>query len=137
MLEELDHLEQRIRSLVDRLRLQEQERASLRLEVEDLRQQRDSLMTELAESRKEVDALRGTVGKAESIAQQEKEHAQKQVSQLQGTLDLFVVEKEAIQADLLSREKEVARLRTLTREAQARIEGVLERLPGAQAQGQQ
>jgi chromosome segregation ATPase len=50
---------------------------------------------------------------------------------LQGSLDLFKQEHQALQTQLASREKEVSALRQVTTQAQQRIDAVLERLPGA------
>jgi len=110
--------------------------AGLRREVASLTEERDSLMARVDEATTELVALRKSAGQAESVAQEQSRQAQEQVAQIQGTLDLFMAEKDVIQSTLKSREDEVRRLRTLTREAQARIDGVLERLPGALVQGQ-
>ncbi len=136
MFEELDHLELRIRALVERVKTLDLVCAGLRREVASLTEERDSLMARVDEATTELVALRKSAGQAESVAQEQSRQAQEQVAQIQGTLDLFMAEKDVIQSTLKSREDEVRRLRTLTREAQARIDGVLERLPGALVQGQ-
>lgn len=135
MFEELDHLENKIRIVVERTRTLDKACGDLRRQVESLKAERDSLLAQVSDNEVELLRLRTTAGHAESTVQAEKRRAQEQVSQLQGTLDLFVAEKDAIKADLKSREQEVMKLKAVTREAQARIEGVLERLPGALVQG--
>ncbi|AWB34292.1 hypothetical protein [Orrella marina] len=137
MFEELDHLENRIRTVVERTQTLDQACEEFRRQVESLKAERDSLLAQVNENEVELVRLRANAGHAESTVQAEKRRAQEQVSQLQGTLDLFVAEKDAIKADLKSREQDVVRLKAVTREAQARIDGVLERLPGALVQGQE
>lgn len=136
MFEELDHLELRIRRIVERTVTLDHECAALRRQVQALKTERDSLNAQVKDNEAELGRLRAIAGQAESSIQAEKRRAQDQVSQLQGTLDLFIAEKDVIKANLRAREDEVFRLKVLTREAQARIDGVLERLPGALVQGQ-
>ena len=136
MLEELDHLELRIRVLVERVKTLDLACTSLRREVASLTQERDLLNARVSEANAELGTLRITVGQAESVAQAQSRQAQEKVEQIQGTLDLFLAEKDVMESSLRSRDEEVLRLRALTREAQTRIDGVLERLPGALVQGQ-
>lgn len=136
MFEELDHLELRIRRIVERTVTLDHECAALRRQVQALKTERDSLIAQVKDNEAELGRLRASAAQAESSIQAEKRRAQDQVSQLQGTLDLFIAEKDVIKANLRAREDEVFRLKVLTREAQARIDGVLERLPGALVQGQ-
>jgi chromosome segregation ATPase len=136
MLEELDHLELRIRALVERVKTLDLACATLRREVASLTQERDLLNASVSEANAELGTLRLTVGQAESVAQAQSRQAQEKVAQIQGTLDLFLAEKDVMESNLKSRDNEVQRLRALTREAQTRIDGVLERLPGALVQGQ-
>lgn len=136
MFEELDHLELRIRALVERVKTLDLACASLRREVASLRQERDLLTARVNEANAELGTLRQTAGQAESVAQVQTQQAQEKVAQIQGTLDLFLAEKDVMQSSLRAREEEVKRLRALTREAQTRIDGVLDRLPGALVEGQ-
>lgn len=136
MFEELDHLELRIRALVERVKTLDLACASLRREVTSLKQERDRLTATVNEANAELETLRQAAGKAESVAEVQTQQAQEKVAQIQGTLDLFLAEKDVMQSSLRAREEEVKRLRALTREAQTRIDGVLDRLPGALVQGQ-
>ena len=136
MFEELDHLELRIRALVERVKTLDLACASLRREVASLRQERDLLTARVNEANAELGTLRQTAGQVESVAQVQTQQAQEKVAQIQGTLDLFLAEKDVMQSSLRAREEEVKRLRALTREAQTRIDGVLDRLPGALVEGQ-
>src|SRR5690554_5770249 len=115
MFEELDHLENRIRAVVERTLTLDQTCEELRRQVESLKSERDSLLAQASENEVELMRLRATAGHAESTVQAEKRRAQEQVSQLQGTLDLFIAEKDSIKADLQSREQEVVRLKAITR----------------------
>jgi hypothetical protein len=78
--------------------------------------------------------LKASLGTAEIEAAQTRTKAQEDRATLQGTLDLFRQENQGIQAALKTREEEVSRLRQVNEQARKRIDGVLERLPGANMQ---
>jgi len=134
MLDELDVLASRIEKLVGRLNALTQESAELRQSLTTATSERDRLAAELQAEKAQQVELKQSLGSAQSVAQQTKTQAAQEQAALQGTLDLFRQENESMQSSLKTREDEVRRLREVNELARQRIDGVLEKLPGATAQ---
>lgn len=134
MLDELDVLASRIEKLVGRLNALTQESAELRQSLTTATSERDRLAAELQAEKAQQVELKQSLGSAQSVAQQTKTQAAQEQAALQGTLDLFRQENESMQSSLKTREDEVRRLREVNEQARHRIDGVLEKLPGATAQ---
>jgi chromosome segregation ATPase len=134
MLEELDLLAKRVQKLVAHVRTLSEESAGLRQKLDQLQLERDELFAKAQSESDQVSALKASLGTAEIEAAQTRTKAQEDRATLQGTLDLFRQENQGIQAALKTREEEVSRLRQVNEQARKRIDGVLERLPGANMQ---
>jgi len=111
-----------------------QESAELRQSLTTATSERDRLAAELQAEKAQQVELKQSLGSAQSVAQQTKTQAAQEQAALQGTLDLFRQENESMQSSLKTREDEVRRLREVNELARQRIDGVLEKLPGATAQ---
>jgi predicted nucleic acid-binding Zn-ribbon protein len=131
MLQELELLTTRIQRLVGRLKTVTDESLRLSEELARVKAERDDLSSQVNAHAQEVVALKLSLGLAEASASKTRAQATDEKATLQGTLDLFRQENEAIQSALKTREGEVKHLRDINEQAKRRIEGVLERLPGA------
>ncbi len=131
MIEELNLLSKRIEQLVEKFRALSGEAQSLRQQVGQLETERESLVAHLQAEQADLLKLKASLGHAEVAVEKSRRLAEEEKSSLQGTLDLFRRENETMQTNLASRETEVKRLREVNAQARKRIEGVLERLPGA------
>lgn len=131
MIEELNLLAVRIGQLVEKLRTLSGEAQSLRQQVEHLKTERDSLVSELQVQQADAKTLKVSLGEAVVAVEKSRNLAEQEKSALQGSLDLFRQENETMQSNLATRDTEVKRLREVNAQARQRIEGVLERLPGA------
>lgn len=134
MLEDLDLLAQRLDRLVKHVRQLNHESADLRAELAKVGAQRDEFEQQLKAERAAALELRQSLGSMQTDLKQAKAKAQQDQSALQGTLDLFRNENEAMQNSLKTREQEVLKLREVTQQAKLRIDGVLERMPGGLSQ---
>ena len=130
MLEELDLLSQKIQKLVSKVTLLSQEASGLRQALAQVTAQRDELKCQLDAEKAQQAELVQSLGSAQSAVEQTRDQAA-----LQGTLDLFRQENESMQSSLKTRNDEVARLREVNEQARQRIDGVLEKLPGAAMPG--
>jgi len=131
MLQELELLATRIQRLVGRIKTVTDESLRLSDELARVKAERDDLSSQAKVQAQEISALKLSLGLAEAVATKTRVQASDEKATLQGTLDLFRQEKDAIQSALKTREGEVKQLREINEQAQRRIEGVLERLPGA------
>jgi len=134
MLQELELLATRIQRLVGRLKTVTDESRRLSEELARVKAERDHLSSQVNAHAHEVATLKLSLGSAEAAASKTRAQASDEKATLQGTLDLFRREKDAIQSALKTREGEVMQLRDINEQAKRRIEGVLERLPGAISQ---
>jgi chromosome segregation ATPase len=131
MLEDLDHLTRRISVLVAKLQSLQAQTTQLSEQVATLTAERDGLAGELQAELARQQALTESLGSAKHMADQAQKKALEDRAALQGTLDLFRQENESMQSSLKSREDEVRRLKEVNQKARERIDGVLEKLPGA------
>jgi chromosome segregation ATPase len=136
MLEDIDHLAERISQLVAHTKAQQAEHQALRDLLALTQAERDRLRTKLDGQGETTRVLSGKVSSYESEIEGLRAQSQAKQVALQGSLELFKQEHATFQAQLQSRDKEVTRLRALTASAKERIEAVLERLPGATLEGQ-
>lgn len=134
MIEELNQLSTRIQKLVDRMQALSAEAQALKQQVAELTSERDSLASELQAGNTKMRELETSLGSAQEVAESARAKAEREKMTLQGTLDLFRQEHETTQSSLKAREHEVERLREVNAQAKQRIDGVLERLPGATQQ---
>jgi chromosome segregation protein len=134
MLQELELLASRIHRLVGRMKTLTGESARLKEELAQLKAQRDELSSQVSAYSQEIAQLKLSLGSIEAAASKTRAQAVDEKAALQGTLDLFRQEKDAIQSALKTREGEVKHLREINEQAKRRIEGVLERLPGSISQ---
>lgn len=134
MIEELNQLSIRIQKLVDRMQAMTAEAQALKQQVAELTSERDSLASELQVGNTKMRELETSLGSAQEVSESARAKAEREKMTLQGTLDLFRQEHETTQSSLKAREQEVQRLREVNAQAKQRIDGVLERLPGATQQ---
>lgn len=134
MIEELNQLSIRIQKLVDRMQAMTAEAQALKQQVAELTFERDSLASELQVGNTKMRELETSLGSAQEVSESARAKAEREKMTLQGTLDLFRQEHETTQSSLKAREQEVQRLREVNAQAKQRIDGVLERLPGATQQ---
>jgi chromosome segregation ATPase len=134
MLEELNILAKRIKSLVGRVQTLTAQSGALTQELLVMTRERDELAKLLDAERTQKTELAQSLGSVQTSASRDKAKAQEDHAALQGTLDLFKQENEAMQTSLKSREQEVQKLREVNQQARQRIDGVLEKLPGAVSQ---
>ncbi len=131
MIEELDQLAARIKRLVDSMQVLSTEAQTLRQQVAQLQSERDQLAAQLQSGDGQLTELKASLSSARAEAESTRANAEQEKSALQGTLDLFKQEHETIQSDLKAKAHEVKQLRQVNEQAKQRIDGVLERLPGA------
>jgi predicted nucleic acid-binding Zn-ribbon protein len=136
MLEDIDHLAERIAQLVAHTKAQQAEHQALRDLLALTQAERDQLRAKLDGQGETTRVLSGKLSSYESEIEGLRAQSQAKQVALQGSLDLFKQEHATLQAQLQSRDKEVTRLRAVTESAKERIEAVLERLPGATLEGQ-
>ncbi len=134
MIEELDLLAKRIQGLVLRVKSLASESAMLKQQLASITVERDDLAKKLQAEIARQTELEASLGSVQSAMQHSKVRAQQDQAALQGTLDLFKQENETMQTSLKRREDEVRRLREVNQQARQRVDGVLERLPGALSQ---
>lgn len=134
MIDELNQLATRIQQLVARMQVLSSETQALKQQVTELASERDGLAAELQAGNTRMRELHTSLGSATEAAESTRVKAEREKTTLQGTLDLFRQEHETTQTNLKAREHEVKRLREVNEQAKQRIEGVLERLPGATQQ---
>src|SRR5690625_2630001 len=82
MLEELEQLERRVRSLVRQTRDLGEERTALRQQVTLLEKERDDLKQQVVAGQAELERLQLAVGQVESVVQQEKRRSQQEIGRL-------------------------------------------------------
>ena len=134
MFEELDLLAKRIQSLVLRVKALTSESASLKQQLAAIIVERDEFAQKLQAEKTRQTELKESLDSVQSAMQHSKVRAQQDQAALQGTLDLFKQENETMHTSLKNREDEVRRLREVNQQARQRVDGVLERLPGALSQ---
>ncbi len=136
MLEDLDHLSQRLASLVAYAQQLANDRNALQMRLKRAESERDALQAQLDKEGVQARALHSKVNAFESEIEGIRAQSSVKNAALQGSLDLFKQEQSTLQAELHSRAQEVAQLRAVTVQAKERIDAVLMRLPGAQPEEQ-
>lgn len=132
MFDDLDQLAQRIRDLAARMKAQARTINELNQSIIDLRTDRDALRARLQDQTEKLVETESTLGVTQMKVDEALAKARVEQTQLQGTLDLFQQEHNALQVQAQSQVSELGRLRAINQTAQQRIEKVLEQLPGAQ-----
>ncbi len=136
MLEDLDHLSERLTKLVAHTQQLNADRQALQATLKQVVAERDALVQQLDREGSQAKALHSKVQSYESELEGLRTQSSAKHAVLQGSLDLFKQEQTTLQAQLESRNGEVTALRAATIQAKERIDAVLERLPGAQPQEQ-
>ncbi len=136
MLEDLDHLSERLTKLVAYTQQLHADRQALQASVKHAQAERDALAQQLAREALQAKILQNKVQTYESEIEGLRSQSSARHAVLHGSLDLFKQEHSTLQAQLEARDHEVTALRAATIQAKERIDAVLERLPGAQPQEQ-
>ena len=132
MLEDLDHLSERLTKLVAYTHQINTERQTLLARVKSALTERDALAQLNTHDGQQSKALQIKVQAYESEIEDLRTQSSASHAVLQASLDALKEENRVLEAQLAERAHEVTALRAATIQAKERIDAVLERLPGAQ-----
>ncbi len=131
MLEDLDSLAARLGQLVQHTKQLHAEKVALQARIIGLEQERNALRDELKRREAEYSELAESNANHQARVDILRAEADSIRVTLQGEVERCQAERETLRRQLAASQADTARLRTVAGQAQAQIDSILMRLPGA------
>jgi len=131
MLEDLDSLAARLGQLVQSTKQLQADRAELQARINGLEQERNALRDELKRREAEFNELAETSASHQTRVDILRAEADSIRISLQGEVERCQAERDSLRRQLAVSQADSSRLRAVAGQAQAQIDSILMRLPGA------